>query len=82
MNYTRYISNFELVDVKDLWSTYKYVKNFFIFLKRMCINCALVCIGKKQKIKVLDMTGVMTLGVDLKFLPLAECQFESGRGHH
>ena len=82
MNYTRYISNFELVDVKDLWSTYKYVKNSFIFLKRMCINCALVCIEKKQKIKGLDMTGLMTLGVDLKSLPLAECQFESGRGHH
>ena len=82
MNYTKYISNFELVDVKDLWSTYKYVKNSFIFLKRMCINCALVCIGKKQKIKVLDMTGLITLGVDLKSLPLAECQFESGRGHH
>ena len=69
-----------LVDVRDLWSTLKYVKNSFIFLKRMCINCALVCIGKKQKIKELDMTGVMTLGVDLKSLPLAECQFESGRG--
>ena len=82
MNYTKYISNFELVDVKDLWSTYKYVKNSFIFLKRMCINCALVCIGKKQKIKVLDMTGLMTLGVDLKSLPFMECQFESGRGHH
>ena len=52
-----------------------------MFLKRMCINCALVCIGKKQKIKGLDMTGVMTVGVDLKSLPLAECQFESGRGH-
>ena len=71
-----------LVDVRDLWSTLKYVKNSFIFLKRMCINCALVCIGKKQKIKELDMTGVMTLGVDLKSLPFMECQFESGRGHH
>ena len=71
-----------LVDGKDLWSTYKRVKNYFIFLKRMCINCALVCIRRKQKIKELDMTGVMALGVDLKSLPLAECQFESGRGHH
>ena len=71
-----------LVDVKDLWSTYKYVKNFNNFKKRMCINSALVCIGKKQKIKGLDMTGVMTLGVDLKSLPFWECQFESGRGHH
>ena len=58
-----------LVDVKDLWSTYKLAKNCFIFLKIMCINCALVCIGKKQKIKELDMTGVMTLGVDLKSVP-------------
>ena len=71
-----------LVDVRDLWSTYKYVKNSFMFFKRMCINCALVCIEKKQKIKVLEMTGVITVGVDLKSLPLAECQFESGRGHH
>ena len=75
-------STLSTVDVKDLWSTYKFEKNCFIFLKIMCINCALVCIGKKQKIKELDMTGVMTLGVDLKSLPLAECQFESGRGHH
>ena len=82
MNYTKYISKFELVDVKDLWSTYKYAKNSFIFLKRVCINCALVCIGIKRKIKRLDMTGLLTLGVDLKSLPLAECQFESGRGHH
>ncbi len=64
-----------LVDVKDLWSTYKYAKT-------MCINCALVCIEKKIKIKGLDMSGLMTLAVDLKSLPLAECQFESGRGHH
>ena len=71
-----------LVDVRDLWSTYKYVKNSFMFLKRMCINCALVCIEKKQKIKWLEMTGVITVEVDLKSLPLAECQFESGRGHH
>ena len=70
-----------LVDVRDLWSTYKYVKNSFMFLKRMCINCALVCIEKKQKIKGLEMTGVITVEVDLKSLPLAECQFESGRGH-
>ena len=75
-------STLSTVDVKDLWSTYKLAKNCFIFLKIMCINCALACIGKKQKIKELDMTGVMTLGVDLKSLPLAECQFESGRGHH
>jgi hypothetical protein len=75
-------STLSTVDVKDLWSTYKFSKNCFIFLKIMCINCALVCIGKKQKIKELDMAGVMTLGVDLKSLPLAECQFESGRGHH
>ena len=67
--------NFDKVDMKDLWSTYK-------FFKTMCIYCALVCIEKKQKIKGLDMTGLMTLGVDLKSLPLAECQFESGRGHH
>ena len=72
----------ELVDVKDLRSTYKYVKNSFIFLKRVCINCALVCIEKKRKFRRLDMIGLMTLGVDLKSLPLAECQFESGRGHH
>ena len=65
----------ELVDVKDLRSTYKYVT-------RVCIYCALVCIEKKQKFKRLDMIGLMTLGVDLKSLPLAECQFESGRGHH
>ncbi len=71
----------ETVDVKDLWTTYKYIKNSFIFLKRMCINCALVCIKKKEKIKRLDMIGLMTLRVDLKSLPLAECQFESGRGH-
>ena len=71
-----------LVDVRDLWPTYKYVKNSFMFLKRMCINCALVCIEKKQKIKGLEMTGVITVEVDLKSLPLAECQFESGRGHH
>ena len=71
-----------LVDVRDLWSTYKYVKNSFMFLKRMCINCALVCIEKKQKIKGLEMTGVITVEVDLKSLPLAECKFESGRGHH
>ena len=71
-----------LVDVRDLWSTYKYVKNSFMFLKRMCINCALVCIEKKQKIKGLEMTGVITVEVDLKSLPLAECQFESGRRHH
>ena len=71
-----------LVDVRDLWFTYKYVKNSFMFLKRMCINCALVCIEKKQKIKGLEMTGVITVEVDLKSLPLAECQFESGRGHH
>ena len=70
-----------LVDVRDLWFTYKYVKNSFMFLKRMCINCALVCIEKKQKIKGLEMTGVITVEVDLKSLPLAECQFESGRGH-
>ncbi len=75
------INSFELVDVKDLRSTYKYVKKSFKFLKRMCINCALVCIEKKQKIKRLDMIGIMTLEVDLKSLPLAECQFESGRGH-
>jgi len=72
----------ETVDVKDLWTTCKYVKNSFKFLKRMCINCALVCIEKKEKIKRLDMIGLMTLRVDLKSLPLAECQFESGRGHH
>ena len=66
--------SFDKVDAKELWSTYKYVKT-------MCINCALVCIKKKQKIKRLDMTGLLTLGVDLKSLPLAECQFESGRGH-
>ena len=71
-----------LVDVRDLWSTYRYVKNSFMFLKRMCINCALVCIEKKQKIKGLEMTGVITVEVDLKSLPLAECQFESGRVHH
>ncbi len=71
-----------LEDVRDLWSTYKYVKNSFIFLKRMCINCALVCIEKKQKIKVLEMTGVITVEVDLKSLHFGECQFESGRGHH
>ena len=58
-----------LVDVRDLWSTYKYVKNSFIFLKRMCINCALVCIEKKQKIKGLEMTGVITVEVDLKSVP-------------
>ena len=75
-------STLSTVNVKDLWSTYKFAKNCFIFLKIMCINCALVCIGKKQKIKELDMTGIMTLEVDLKSLPLAECQFKSGRGHH
>ena len=75
-------STLSMVDAKDLWSTYKCVKNSFIFLKRMCINCALVCIEKKQKIKELEMTGVMALGVDLKSLPFMECQFESGRGHH
>ena len=48
----------------------------------MCIYSAFVCIEKKQKIKRLDMTGLTTMGVDLKSLPLAECQFESGRGHH
>jgi len=58
-----------LVDVRDLWSTYKYVKNSFMFLKRMCINCALVCIEKKQKIKGLEMTGVITVEVDLKSVP-------------
>ena len=79
MNYTKYISKFELVDVKDLWSTYKYAKNSFIFLKRVCINCALVCIGIKRKIKRLDMTGLLTLGVDLN-LPLAKCQFELAEG--
>ena len=73
---------YETVDVKDLWTTYNYDKNSFIFLKRMCINCALVCIKKKQKIKWLEMTGEITWRVDLKSLPLAECQFESGRGHH
>ena len=54
---------YETVDVKDLWTTYNYDKNSFIFLKRMCINCALVCIKKKQKIKEKEMTGEI-LGVD------------------
>ena len=71
-----------LVDDKDLRSTNKYVKIFNNFKKRMCIICALVCIKKKQKIKRFEMTGETTWRVDLKSLPLAECQFESGRGHH
>ena len=75
-------STLSMVDAKDLWSTYKCVKISFIYLKRMCINCALVCIEIKRKIKRLDVTGEMTLGVDLKSLPFWECQFESGRGHH
>ena len=74
-------STMKLVDVRDLWSTYKYVKIFNNFKKRMCILCALVCTGKKQKIKRFDMTGKFNRKVDLKSLPLAECQFESGRGH-
>jgi len=54
--------------------------------KTMCTNaqkCALMCTEKKmKKIKKLELTWRMTVGVDLKSLPLAECQFESGRGHH
>ena len=35
-----------------------------------------------KKIKMLELTEQNSGGVDLKSLPLAECQFESGRGHH
>ena len=54
--------------------------------KTMCTNaqkCALMCTEKDmKKIKKLELTWRMAAGVDLKSLPLAECQFESGRGHH
>ena len=71
-----------LVDDKDLRSTYKYDKIFNNFKKRLCIICAFVCIKKNKKLKGFEMTGETTWRVDLKSLPLAECQFESGRGHH
>ena len=70
---------YELVDVRDLWSTYNYQLQ----------ECALKCISVHQcalknmkKIKMLVKTKQLGLGVDLKSLLLAECQFESGQGHH
>ena len=56
---------------------------FSIILKKECALFVHWCALKKnKKLKGFEMTGETTWRVDLKSLPLAECQFESGRGHH
>ena len=47
----------------------------------MCYFCAKLHDFKKIMKKDLNINNNRREG-DLKSLPLAECQFESGRGHH
>jgi len=55
------------------------LKKWMCTLCNKCVRCASVVV---RSVKKFNMGIINFLSVDLKSLPLAECQFESGRGHH
>ena len=82
LNITHFVSGRSRGHTLSLYLPTKFVsrcKKWMCTLCNICVRCAGV-VSKSFKLFKQSMTN--NLSVDLKSLPLAECQFESGRGHH